>query len=367
MITIEILRVFIVGFGWPVLIAASIFILIKSIQFYVAVKESPFGKLVLASMIGWLITMYSLGIVATFYMFSDLAAVRIVFPIFIIWFATLVIILTIMLRLSKEAKTLHAFYASLEEEVNRRTLDLKKSHKHELENERKIQKLKDEFLFIAAHELRSPVSAIKWGLQTVLEEKSATNLSPEIKEILHSVYDRNERLKDLISRLLNAARLEQGVLTIKSERVEPSLIIREVLEEVGHTAHETSVHLDNNAGEPPTILADPTLLKEILTNLLTNAIRYNKKDGMVTITEKHTDHMVTISIRDTGNGIPKDQLKNIFDKFHHISHSKPLNKDKSVGLGLYITKELVTRMGGTIMATSQEGTGSTFTFSLPRA
>lgn len=366
MITLETLRVFILGFGWPVLIVASIFILTKSVQFYVVVKESPFGKLVLASMAGWLITMYSLGIVATFYMFSELAAVRIVFPIFFVWFATLVIIFTVMLRWSKEAKTLHAFYAGLEEEVRLRTRDLEKVHKRELENEKKIQQLKDEFLFIAAHELRSPINAIKWGLETVLEEESTATLSPETKKILHGVYDRNERLKDLISRLLNAARLEQGVLSIKLERVEPSRIIREVLEEMGHTAAENNIHLENNAGDPPAITADPTLLKEILTNLLTNAIRYNKKDGAVTITEKHTSRMVTISIRDTGNGIQKQQLPHVFEKFHHITHNTPLGKDKSVGLGLYITRELATRMNGAITAISEEGKGSTFSFSLPR-
>lgn len=364
--TPEFLRTLILATGWPVLVMGSIFILVKTSKFYVAVKESPFGKLVLSSIAGWLVTMYSLGIVSTFYMFSSLESVRIVFPIFLIWFVTFVIIVTVTIRWSKEVVTLHAFYTGLEEEVRRRTHELEKAHKHELENEKKIQRLKDEFLFIAAHELRSPVNAIKWGLQTVFEEKSATNLSPEIKEILHSVYDRNERLKDLISRLLNTARLEQGVLTIKSERVEPSRIIREVLDEVAHTASENNIHLENNAGDPPAILADPTLLKEMLTNLLTNAIRYNKKDGAVTITEKHTSRMVTISVRDTGNGIPKQQLPHVFEKFHHITHDNALGKDKSVGLGLYITKELATRMGGTITALSEEGKGSTFSFSLPR-
>lgn len=367
MISQDVLRTFMVGFGWPVLVFTSVYILLKSWLFYRKVKESPFGKLVLASNTGWLITMHSLGIVSTFYLFRDVSSVRIVFPVFVVWFTTLVIILHVTMRWSREAATLHAVYTNLETEIKRRMMDLESAYKRELDNEQKIRHLQDEFLFIAAHELRSPVNAIKWGLQTILEDDAVTShFSSDTKEILKNVYERNERLKDLINRLLNTARLEQGVLAIKTERVHPTLVIVEVMAEIKHLAEEHAIRIYNKADTVPPVLADPTLLKEILTNLLTNAVRYNTDNGTVTITEQHTDAFVSIHVADTGQGIPTDQLTHVFEKFHHITHKKSMGKDKSVGLGLYITKELVTRMGGTIRATSELGKGSTFTFTLPR-
>ena len=346
---------------------ASIYVIVKGCFFYYDVKESPFGKLVLASFAGWLITMYSLGITATSYMLRDVTAVKIVFPIFLTWFATLLIILTVTKRWSKEATTLHAFYTSLESEVARRTRDLELAHARELEHQKQIQKLKDEFLFVAAHELRTPVNAMKWGLESILNDASVTvNLSSSAKEMLKTVHERNERLRELISRLLNTARLEQGVLVIHQEHVNLSPIIRDAINEVEHLCMDYNVHITNKTQNPPPVLADPILLKEVLINLVTNAICYNKSDGSVIISERHTDATVTMEVEDTGKGIPKDQFARIFDKFHHIEKKQTAGKEKSVGLGLYITKELVTRMGGTIFAQSELGRGSKFSFTLPR-
>lgn len=356
-----------VSFGWPVLVLVSIFILIKSWIFYIEVKKSPFGKLVASTNAGWLITMFSLGIVSTFYLFRDVTSVRIVFPVFAVWFVTLIIILRTTARWGRDAATLHTFYSNLSVEVEHRANALDSACKNQLENEKKIQQLKDEFLFIAAHELRSPVSAVKWGLTTLMEDKDFNaHISTDLKEILKQVYTHNERLINLVSRLLNTARIEQGVLSIKTERVYVLHSIREVFDEVKHLTEEYNIHLVSKVENPPPMLADSTLVKEILTNLITNAIRYNVPDGSVTITERHTDALVAINVTDTGQGIPQDQLTDVFQKFYKITQKRTLGKEKSVGLGLYITKELVTRMGGTIRAISELGKGSTFTFTLPR-
>ncbi|OGZ43573.1 MAG: hypothetical protein A3J55_01515 [Candidatus Ryanbacteria bacterium RIFCSPHIGHO2_02_FULL_45_17b] len=367
MITQEILRTFLVSIGWLVLVFASLFILIKSWLFYRETKGSPFGKLVAAANAGWLITMYSLGLVCTFYLFRDIASLRIIFPIFVVWFVTLVILLYVTVRWSNEASALHATYTNMSREIERHTSNLNAACKRELENEKEVEHLKDEILFVAAHELRSPVSAIKWGLTTLLEDKEFNaNLTGDLKEIFKNIYIHNERLGDLVGRLLNTARIEQGVLSIKTENVFLVHSIHEVLDEIKHLAGEQNVHIINTIENPPPVLADPTLVKEILTNLITNAIRYNVPNGSVTITEKHTDAAVLVNITDTGQGIPAEKLTDIFQKFHSISEKRALGKEKSVGLGLYITKELVTRMGGTIRATSELGKGSTFTFTLPR-
>lgn len=365
--TLESIRSLILIISWPILVVASIYVIVKGCFFYYDVKESSFGKLVLASFTGWLITMYSLGIVTTSYMLRDVTAVRVVFPIFLAWFATLLIILIVTNRWSKEATTLHAFFTGLEGEVARRTRDLEHAHERELQNQKQIQQLKDEFLFVAAHELRTPVNAIKWELETLLDDTSVTvHLSSNAKEMLKTIHQRNEHLRELISRLLNTARLEQGVLIIRQEQVEPVMIICEVIQEVEHLVHDFGVHVVTDMNNPPSVYADPTLLKEIFINLLTNAIQYNTPSGRVTISEHHTAATATFNVEDTGKGIPKDQLQYIFDKFHHIDKKNHTGKEKSVGLGLYITKELVTRMGGTIYAKSELGKGSVFSFTLPR-
>lgn len=367
MVTQETLRTFLVSLGWFILVCASIFIFIKSWLLYWETKGSPFGKLVAAANTGWLVTMYSLGFVSTFYLFRDISSLRIIFPVFIIWFVTLVILLYVTVRWSNDASALHATYMNLAREAEKHTSNLNAASKRELENEKKVGHLKDEILFIAAHELRSPVSAIKWGLSALLEDKEFNaHITPDHKEILKNIHTHNERLGSLVSRLLNTARIEQGVLSIKIEDVFLLHSIREVLDEVKHLAEEQHIHIVNMVENTPPVLADPTLVKEILTNLITNAIRYNMADGSVTITEKHTDAAVSISIADTGQGIPAEKLTSIFEKFHSISEKRALGKEKSVGLGLYITKELVTRMGGTIRATSDLGKGSMFTFTLPR-
>src|SRR3990167_3963524 len=110
MITQEIVRTFLISIGWLILAFASIFIIIKSWLFYHETKGSPFGKLVGAVSAGWLITMYSLGLVSTFYLFRDISSLRIIFPIFVVWFVTLIILLYVTMRWSNEASALNATY-----------------------------------------------------------------------------------------------------------------------------------------------------------------------------------------------------------------------------------------------------------------
>lgn len=358
---------FLISFGGPVLGIASLFIFFKTWIFYWETKGSPFGKLVVVMNTGWLVTMYSLALVSAFYLFRDISAIRIVFPLFVVWLATLLILLYLTTRWSAEAATLHGIHARASEAAEHHAYKLDAACKRELENEKKVEQLKDEILFVAAHELRSPVSAIKWGLTTLMEDKEFnTHISNDLKKILRNIYTHNERLGELVSRLLNTARIERGVLSIKTENVFLAKQIQEVVVEVKLLTEENNIKICNETENPPPVLADPVLAKEIITNLVVNAIRYNKPDGTVTITERHTDAAVIISIADTGQGIPANKLEHIFQKFHSIKEKQTLGKEKSVGLGLYITKELVTRMGGTIRATSELGKGSTFTFTLPR-
>lgn len=360
------LRNFILSFGWPVLILGSVYIVLKAWDFYKTLEKSIFGKLVFPSLVGWLVSMYSLGIVATFYMANDVEGTKVVLPIFIAWFVTMVLIFVITIRWSKEAVVLQAFYNTLEKKVEERTKELEVAHKKEIEDEKQIEKLKDQFIFIAAHELRSPVNAIKWGLDSFFDEQELLEKIPkDTLKILRDVYARNQKLIDLIENLLNVARLEEGVIQMRLEAINIESILKDVVKENKVLADKYNVHIEELPhSNIPLINADDMLLREVLTNLVTNAIKYNKDNGRVSFSWEHQGPQLLFSVKDTGMGIPRENQSSVFNKFYRASNSKD-GKIQGLGLGLYITKELIQRMNGAIWLESTEGIGSIFSFTLP--
>lgn len=359
------IRILIIATGWPILVIGSIFLLGKTWIFYREVKGSLFGRLVVPTILGWLLTMYSLAIVATFYILSDVEATRVVLPVFIMWFITMVIITVITLRWNKEAAKLHKFYTDLEVQVDERTIELKKAHKKELEHEHEIQKLKNEFLFVATHELRSPVSAIKWGLDALFSEKEYIKTVPEsMLRILKNVYERNDHLVTLVERLLDVARIEEGTVKVKNEAVILCEVLSEIIHELSPLAEKSNVHLQQALADTniPIVSGDRALIKEVLLNLTNNAIKYNKPDGSVSFQWIADSKAVYVSVEDTGIGIPIAEIPHVFDKFHQVHKNHP-TVVKGTGLGLYIAQALMTRMNGSIAVKSIEGKGTSFTVS----
>lgn len=359
------LRIIILVLGWPVLSIGSVFLLGKTWFFYREVKGSLFGRLVVPSILGWIITMYSLAIVATFYLISDLQATLIIFPIFVIWFITMIIITIVTLRWNKEATKLHEFYNNLEIQVEERTQELKKAHKKDIEHEHQIQKLKDEFLFVATHELKSPVNAIKWGLDAFFaEQEYLKNLPAPLLQILKNVYERNEHLVTLVERLLDVARIEEGVIKIKQEAVNVNEIATEIIHELSALADKSNVHLQQALEHPdmPLVLGDRALIKEVLLNLINNAIKYNRPQGNVSFDWIADSKAVYFSVEDTGIGIPITEVPHVFEKFHQ-AHKNHKTVVKGTGLGLYIAQALMNRMNGSIAVRSIEDKGTTFTVS----
>ncbi len=366
--SLETLRTVILGVGWPILIIGSIFIAIQGWLFYESLKGSVFARLVLPSVFGWLVTMYSLGVTATFYMVNDVSGTRIVLPIFLVWFVTFVALILVTFRWSKEAVKLHHFYDSLEDQVRKRTAELTKAHKKELASEKQVRKLKDELLFIAAHELRSPVNAIKWGLDAFITERyTQRDIPNESLELLKNVYERNEHLVSLADNLLNIARLEEGALQIKSEEVDLNEIIDDAIQETKPLAENTHVHILGPEKRPlPHVIADKAMTKEVIVNLVNNAVKYNKENGVVSFAWTERNRTLAIEVKDTGIGIPTRDLEHMFEKFHRADNAKRSHVS-GAGLGLYIVKKLVVKMKGAIQVESEEGKGSVFVVSLPLA
>lgn len=237
---------------------------------------------------------------------------------------------------------------------------------------KQLEQLKDEFVFIAAHELRTPVAAMKGYLQLILD--GTTGAIPDAtRAFIEKVIASNQRLIQLVNDLLEVARSQAGRLTIKVAPVDIAPAIASTLDELKSLADEKSVTMSYDAkladGAPlPQALADADRVKEVVINLVGNAIKYMGGSGTITITHevKPTSGglpMLITRIADTGLGISEEAQQKLFEKFYRVQTDKTRDI-VGTGLGLFIVKEIIEKMGGTISVASEEGKGSTFSFAL---
>jgi len=228
----------------------------------------------------------------------------------------------------------------------------------------RVDQLKNEFVYVAAHELRNPVSAIRMLLDIIYSDKRVS-VEPVLRGYLSKIQEANERLLNLVEDLLEVSRTEAGRLKINVSPQNMAEIIKNLLSELRPGAAAKGLTI-NYAPSPqlPRVAADEIKLKEILTNLIGNAIKYNITEGSVTIEHVVEDGQLITRVSDTGIGISaEDQLK-LFNKFWR-SEDLAVRAQAGTGLGLFIVKELVERMDGRIWVESRHGEGSIFSFSLP--
>ena len=231
--------------------------------------------------------------------------------------------------------------------------------KQESERAKEILKLKDQFVFIAAHELRTPANAIKWGLEA-LESKHPDMIKKEEK-YFDIIRRSNERLLFLVQDLLEVARIESKTIKIKLEGISMNEAFSGALEEIQELAGKKNITIDCDLGSGlPQVLGDSMRLKEIFINLLTNAIKYSRKKGKVIISSEEQDGEIIIHIADNGIGINPEDQRHIFEKFWRADEAR---KIEGTGLGLFITKQLVELMSGKIWFTSRVGEGTIFSMS----
>ena len=225
------------------------------------------------------------------------------------------------------------------------------------------RRLKDEFVFIAAHELRTPVTAIK-GYLSMLMDGTFGKLEKTVIDNLATVYNANERLVQLVQDLLEVARSESGKMKIEPKNIPLEENITSVIKELSPLADKKGIRIDYTPlADKYFILADSGKFKEVLINLIGNAIKYTLTGGGIAISNKVEDGFVITSICDHGIGMSEEAVKNLFSKFYRVKTAETENIE-GTGLGLFICKEIMERMGGSIWAVSKEGTGSTFSFKL---
>jgi signal transduction histidine kinase len=227
---------------------------------------------------------------------------------------------------------------------------------------KRLAELKEEFVFVASHELRTPVTAIRWYLSMMASEKSGP-LTEENKKILSQVTSANDRLIQLVEDLLEVARNDAGRLTIKLTGINLPEAVQSVLKELQPLAIERQIEISYAVDNLPQVVANSDRVREVLVNLVGNAIKYGKVGGKVTITHEVAETEVVTNVADNGIGMSEEERTKLFEKFYRIKNSDT-ESIQGTGLGLFIVKQIVEKMNGKIWVESEKGKGTIFSFSL---
>jgi signal transduction histidine kinase/HAMP domain-containing protein len=229
----------------------------------------------------------------------------------------------------------------------------------------RLEQAKSDFVATASHELRSPLTSIK-GFIELLDSTNSENLTERQQEFIRIALQSTDRLVDLVNDLLDVARIESGQFEIHARSVDLRPTVEEVAVLMQPRLLEKRQRLDLQIAEPrPPALADATRVRQILTNLVTNAHLYTDEDGTITVRMDGDRDATRITVSDSGRGIPAEDLRRIFDRFYRGSSDE--RKSPGTGLGLAIVKSLVDMHGGSVDVASEPGRGTSFTVSLPSA
>ena len=242
-----------------------------------------------------------------------------------------------------------------------------KLYTEQVEARRKVEdlsRLKDEFLSIASHELRTPVTSIK-GYTQLAKTLIRENDLPTSEEYLDIALDQIDRMSRLILELLDVSRIETGRLEIRHEPIQWMQFVRELVHRQYTAVSDRRFHLNVPSTET-VVNGDRDRLEQVLGNLLENAVKYSPEGSEIFVNVEDRGDQVITSVCDRGIGIPSDELSQVFERFHRGRQVSSTNYG-GLGLGLYITRQIVDRHGGSIWVESKEGLGTTFYFSLPAA
>ncbi|MBN1566273.1 MAG: GAF domain-containing protein [Acidobacteria bacterium] len=227
---------------------------------------------------------------------------------------------------------------------------------------KKAEKMKSDFVSFVSHQLRTPLSGIKWMLELAMNEREN---SEDVLSFIQDARASTDRLIRLVNDLLDSSRLERGKLEISLQPIDLAGLTKEVLAEISPLIQEKVQVLSAEIPDDlPRITADKQMLRQAILNLISNAMKYTPRGGKIRIAARREDGHLRWEVEDTGIGIPQSDLGKLFEKFYRAENAVAVETE-GTGLGLYLVRLIVERFGGKVWCTSEEGVGSTFAFTLP--
>lgn len=225
---------------------------------------------------------------------------------------------------------------------------------------RKLETVRRDFISNLSHELRTPLASLK-ALTETLQDGALADLEagPRFLSRIHTEVD---ALSQMAQELLDLSKIESGQVELVLRKVEPMAVLKSAANRMHLQAERAGVNLIVETTSSSSVQGDASRIEQVLVNLIHNAVKFTKRGGSVTLSAKEEEGAVVFAVRDSGAGIPADDLPRIFERFYRVDKSRA---GSGTGLGLSIAKHIVEAHGGKIWAESREGEGSTFSFSIP--
>jgi len=236
---------------------------------------------------------------------------------------------------------------------------------HDVTKERQIDRAKTEFVSLASHQLRTPLTSINWYVEMLLKG-DAGKLKNEQQEFLNQIYSSNKRMIDLVDALLNVSRLELGTFDLEIKNIKLKELTKSVVQEMQNVIKKKNINFNQSYGDKiPNVQFDERLMRIIFQNLISNALKYTPKGGDVSVEIINKKSDIYATVTDTGLGIPKSEYSRMFTKMFRATNVQK-KSTTGTGLGLYIVKSIIDQMGGKIWFESEIDKGTTFSLLIPK-
>jgi signal transduction histidine kinase len=253
------------------------------------------------------------------------------------------------------------FNVTLTKRIDEATAQLRKTNAKLLA----LDESKDDFISMASHQLRTPLTAAKGYLSMVLDG-DAGSVSPLQKKMLNQAFLSSQRMVFLIADLLNVSRLKTGKFVIERTPINLANMIHEEISQLRETAAARGLKLVfDRPKDFPLLMLDETKTRQVVMNFIDNAIHYTPSGGTVRVELAEKPHTIELRVRDDGIGVPKSEQHHLFTKFYRAANARRERPD-GTGLGLFMAKKVVVAQGGAVVFESRENKGSTFGFTLPK-
>lgn len=268
--------------------------------------------------------------------------------------------LAVALQNAMRFEEIEGFNVTLREEVKEATTELRASNN----KLRKLDEAKDEFISMASHQLRTPLTGVKGYLSMALEG-DAGKLNEQQKKLLEEAFMSAQRMVYLIGDFLNVSRIQTGKFVLEPRPINLAVLVQEEINQLVTVAERRSITLEyQQPHDFPILSLDEDKMRQVVMNFVDNAIYYSKPNSTVKIELLATPTAAELRVRDTGIGVPESERPHLFTKFYRAANARQVRPD-GTGVGLFMAKKVITSHGGSIIFESQMGKGSTFGFSLP--